>query len=88
MIIVAEYRSDEIEGCGMSDEVLCEIAAGVAVITINRPEARNALNRAVRYRLPEIITELDATKVPERSGRAMDHESEDAFERLRVSGYL
>jgi sulfate adenylyltransferase subunit 2 len=26
--------------------------------------------------------------VPERSGRAMDHESEDAFERLRVSGYL
>jgi sulfate adenylyltransferase subunit 2 len=38
--------------------------------------------------IDEIITELDATKVPERSGRAMDHESEDAFERLRVSGYL
>lgn len=44
----------------MSDEVLCEIAAGVAVITINRPEARNALNRAVRHRLPEVITELEA----------------------------
>jgi sulfate adenylyltransferase subunit 2 len=28
------------------------------------------------------------TKTPERSGRAMDHEAEDAFERLRVSGYL
>ena len=38
--------------------------------------------------IDEIITELDGTKIPERSGRAMDHESEDAFERLRVSGYL
>lgn len=36
----------------------------------------------------EIITELRDTKVPERSGRAMDHESEDAFERLRTAGYL
>lgn len=36
----------------------------------------------------EIIAELDGTKVPERAGRAMDHESEDAFERLRTSGYL
>ena len=36
----------------------------------------------------EIISELDSTKVAERAGRAMDHESEDAFERLRVSGYL
>jgi sulfate adenylyltransferase subunit 2 len=26
--------------------------------------------------------------VPERSGRALDHETEDAFERLRVAGYL
>jgi len=38
--------------------------------------------------IDEIIEELDATKIPERSGRAMDHEAEDAFERLRVSGYL
>ena len=38
--------------------------------------------------IDEILAELDSTKVPERSGRAMDHESEDAFERLRVSGYL
>jgi sulfate adenylyltransferase subunit 2 len=36
----------------------------------------------------EIITELEATRIPERAGRAMDHESEDAFERLRLSGYL
>ncbi len=38
--------------------------------------------------IDQIIAELDVTRVPERSGRAMDHESEDAFERLRVSGYL
>jgi sulfate adenylyltransferase subunit 2 len=36
----------------------------------------------------EIIAELETTRIPERSGRAMDHESEDAFERLRAAGYL
>jgi sulfate adenylyltransferase subunit 2 len=38
--------------------------------------------------IEEIIVELKTTKVAERSGRAMDHESEDAFERLRADGYL
>ena len=37
--------------------------------------------------LDEIIAELETTRIPERSGRAMDHESEDAFERLRAAGY-
>ena len=32
--------------------------------------------------LEQIIAE------PERSGRAMDHEAEDAFERLRAAGYM
>lgn len=36
----------------------------------------------------EIIEELEATKAPERAGRAMDHDSEDAFERLRAEGYM
>lgn len=36
----------------------------------------------------EIIAELETTKVAERSGRAMDHESEDSFERLRADGYM
>ena len=36
----------------------------------------------------EIVAELDTTRTPERAGRAMDHEAEDAFERLRVGGYL
>lgn len=35
-----------------------------------------------------VIEELIATKIPERSGRAMDHEREDAFERLRAAGYM
>jgi sulfate adenylyltransferase subunit 2 len=38
--------------------------------------------------IDEIIAELVATKQPERAGRVMDHESEDAFERLRTSGYM
>ena len=38
--------------------------------------------------LDEIIAELDATTAPERAGRAMDRETEDAFERLRAAGYM
>ena len=40
--------------------VLVDVADRVAVITLNRPDQRNALNRAVRKRLPQVITELDA----------------------------
>jgi sulfate adenylyltransferase subunit 2 len=36
----------------------------------------------------EIIVELEGSREPERAGRAMDHESEDAFERLRAQGYM
>ena len=36
----------------------------------------------------EIIEELKTTRVSERSGRAQDKESEDAFERLRAQGYM
>jgi len=38
--------------------------------------------------IEEVIAELQETKIAERSGRAMDHESEDAFERLRAQGYM
>ena len=38
--------------------------------------------------LDEIIAELDATNTSERAGRAQDRESEDAFERLRATGYM
>jgi sulfate adenylyltransferase subunit 2 len=38
--------------------------------------------------IDEIIAELEGTKTPERAGRAMDRETEDAFERLRAAGYM
>ena len=38
--------------------------------------------------IADIIAELETTKVAERDGRAMDHEAEDSFERLRVEGYM
>jgi enoyl-CoA hydratase len=45
----------------MSDDVvLVDIADRIALITINRPEKRNALNRAVRKALPTAITSCDA----------------------------
>ncbi|HKK31526.1 MAG TPA: sulfate adenylyltransferase subunit CysD [Alphaproteobacteria bacterium] len=38
--------------------------------------------------IDEIIEELKITRVRERAGRAMDHEAEDSFERLRKAGYM
>jgi len=38
--------------------------------------------------ISEIIAELETTKAPERAGRVMDNETEDAFERLRTGGYM
>ena len=43
----------------MADEVLVEHADRIAVITINRPHARNAINRAVSAQLAEALDELD-----------------------------
>ena len=44
----------------MSDEVLVERRGAVQVITINRPEARNALNGAVAAGVRDAVDELDA----------------------------
>jgi len=38
--------------------------------------------------IAEVIAELTVTETAERAGRAMDHEREDAFERLREAGYM
>ena len=38
--------------------------------------------------ISDIIAELETTRIAERSGRAMDHEAEDSFERLRADGYM
>lgn len=42
-------------------EVLVEARDGVLVITINRPEAKNAVNGAVARGVSEALTELDAS---------------------------
>lgn len=44
----------------MADEVLIEISDRIATITINRPDARNALNRAVRKQLPAAVNACEA----------------------------
>jgi len=46
----------------MSDEVLVERRGAVQVITINRPEARNALNGAVAVGVRDAADELDADR--------------------------
>ena len=43
----------------MSDDVLTEVADGIAVITINRPQARNAVNGAVARGIAGAIEEFD-----------------------------
>ncbi|MFX8938095.1 hypothetical protein ABTN00_20815, partial [Acinetobacter baumannii] len=50
-------------------------------IGITQPIESNAAT------IPEIIAELMQTRTEERAGRTMDHEAEDAFERLRADGY-
>jgi enoyl-CoA hydratase len=43
----------------VSDLVLVEVADQVATVTLNRPDARNALNRELRKALPTALRELD-----------------------------
>jgi len=42
------------------DVLLCDVTDRVAVITMNRPDQRNALNAAIRTGLPKLIRDLDA----------------------------
>jgi enoyl-CoA hydratase len=44
----------------MADEVLIERREGVLLITLNRPDARNAVNRAVAEAMAGALDELDA----------------------------
>ncbi|MDY7545256.1 crotonase/enoyl-CoA hydratase family protein [Glaciimonas sp. CA11.2] len=43
----------------MADEVLVEHEDGLVIITINRPQARNAANRAVSFGVCEAMDEMD-----------------------------
>jgi enoyl-CoA hydratase len=42
-----------------TDLVLVEVDGPVATVTLNRPEARNALSRALRKQLPTVMRDLD-----------------------------
>jgi enoyl-CoA hydratase len=44
----------------MADEVLVEFADRIALVTINRPAAKNAINRAVALGIAAALDELDA----------------------------
>jgi len=44
----------------MSEVVLVDVTDRVATITLNRPEARNALNADLRRALPQAVAECDA----------------------------
>lgn len=44
----------------MSDVVLVEVVDAVATITLNRPEARNALSVELLRTLPKVVAEVDA----------------------------
>jgi enoyl-CoA hydratase len=46
---------------GASDEVLVERRDGIQIITINRPQARNALNETVAETVAAAVDELDAS---------------------------
>ena len=46
----------------MSDEVLYTAEDGIAVITINRPKAKNAVNAAVAAQIAEALDDVDARK--------------------------
>lgn len=42
------------------DVILLDVADGIATVTLNRPQAMNALNRALRHRLAEVMRAVDA----------------------------
>lgn len=44
----------------MSDEVLVDVADGIMTVTLNRPEAKNAANRAVAEGVAAAMDELDS----------------------------
>ena len=44
----------------MTDVVLVDVTDRIAVVTLNRPEKRNALNRELQRALPRVVADLDA----------------------------
>ena len=44
----------------MSDEVLVDVADGIMTVTLNRPEAKNAANKALAEGVAAAMDELDS----------------------------
>ena len=44
----------------MSEEVLVDVADGIMTVTINRPDAKNAVNKAVAEGIGAAMEELDS----------------------------
>src|SRR4249919_1174207 len=51
--------SDVCTGDPMADEVLCSIQDGIATLTLNRPEKRNAINQAMIESLTTHCSDLE-----------------------------
>lgn len=47
----------------MKSPVLVEFDNGIAFVTLNRPEKRNAMNPALNARMLEVLDELEGTTV-------------------------
>ena len=52
----------------MQDEVLTEVRGNVLIITLNRPEAKNAASQAMAQKMATILDEFDAND--DQIGRA------------------
>jgi len=76
---MADTRGDEETRKAKHELMECTVEINTDVCT-TVAEARGDLEAS--------IAELESTRTPERAGRAMDRETEDAFERLRAEGYM
>ena len=73
---------------------LLEIYLESMRVPLNKLKSENRIYDVLSFRNMlsnnnlQIIAELKITRVSERSGRVMDHEQEDVFEKLRSKGYM
>src|SRR5215831_2474839 len=56
---IIPQSSDECTGDPMADEILCSIQDGIATLTLNRPEKRNAINQAMLESLTGHFNDLE-----------------------------
>jgi len=62
-----------------ADRLLCEVDAGVATITLNRPEKRNALSNELTPALRQLLLSVDADPAVRCARTAVHREAVQAF---------